>query len=241
MATVKDAKSEDRGERSLTSVRLLAGISADTLRRIEGACRWRVYRTGETIIERGDDSQDVYFLVAGTVHVMNFAASGRFVAYGVLGPGEFFGELAAIDGRPRSATVVADGPCRVAILPAREFGLLVTSNHDIALALLKRLADVIRTCDDRIFDLSSLGAKQLIFLELLRLAEPDPLGSEDWVVFPLPTQTALATNADTTRQTVARILGRLSDDAVVTKKSKALYIHDRQRLESLILHLEGEI
>ena len=101
MATVKDAKSEDRGERSLTSVRLLAGISADTLRRIEGACRWRVYRTGETIIERGDDSQDVYFLVAGTVHVMNFAASGRFVAYGVLGPGEFFGELAAIDGRPR--------------------------------------------------------------------------------------------------------------------------------------------
>ena len=86
-----------------------------------------------------------------------------------------------------------------------------------------------------------MGAKQRIFLELLRLAEPDPLGSEDWVVFPLPTQTALATNADTTRQTVARILGRLSDDAVVTKKSKALYIHDRQRLESLILHLEGEI
>ena len=50
MARVKDAKPDDRAERSLTSVRLLAGISADTLRRIEGACRWRVYRTGETII-----------------------------------------------------------------------------------------------------------------------------------------------------------------------------------------------
>ena len=241
MAGVSDAKADDRAEHSLTSVRLLSRVPKDTLRRIEGACRWRDYRTGESIIEQGDDSQDVYFLVAGTVRVMNFAASGRFVAYGVLKPGEFFGELAAIDGRPRSATVVAESPCRVAILPAHDFGPLVTSNHDIALALLKRLADVIRTCDDRIFDLSSLGAKQRIFLELLRLAEPDPLGSEDWVVFPLPTQTALATNADTTRQTVARILGRLSDDAVVTKKSKALYIHDRQRLESLILHLEGEI
>ena len=240
MASVKDAKSDDRAERSLTSVRLLSHVSADALRRIEDACRWRDYRTGESIIEQGEDSQDVYFLVAGNVRVMNFAASGRFVAYAVLGPGEFFGELAAIDGRPRSATVVGESPCRVAILPAHDFGLLVTSNHDIAFALLKRLADVIRTCDDRIFYLSSLGAKQRIYLELLRLAGPDPMGSEDWIVFPLPTQTALATNADTTRQTVARILDRLSDDAVVTKKTKALYIHDRKRLESLILQVEGE-
>ena len=238
MARVNDANSDDRAEHSLTSVCLLSRVPADALRRIEDVCRWRDYGTGESIIEQGDDSQDVYFLVAGNVRVMNFAASGRFVAYGVLEPGEFFGELAAIDGRPRSATVVAESPCRVAILHAHDFGLLVTSNHDIAIALLKRLADVIRTCDDRIFDLSSLGAKQRIFLELLRLAEPDPIGLEDWVVFPLPTQTALAASADTTRQTVARILDRLSDDAVVTKKSKTLYIHDRQRLESLILQVE---
>jgi CRP-like cAMP-binding protein len=172
---------------------------------------------------------------------LNLAVSGRFVAYAVLGPGDFFGELAAIDGQPRSATVAAESASRVAILPAREFRQLATSNQDVALSLLRRLTDIIRTCDDRIFDLSSLGAKQRIYFELLRLAEPDPSGSGSWVIFPLPTQTALAASADTTRQTVARVIGRLSEDALVTRKPKALYIHDRKRLESLILQVKGEM
>ena len=241
MASEKDFGSDGRAGRSLASIRLLSSMSADALGQVENACRWRNYRAGESIIERGETTQDVYFLISGNARVLNLAVSGRFVAYALLGPGDFFGELAAIDGQPRSATVAAESPSRVAILPAREFRRLATSNQDIALSLLRRLTDIIRTCDDRIFDLSSLGAKQRIYFELLRLAEPDPSGAGDWVIFPLPTQTALAASADTTRQTVARTIGRLSEDGHVTRKSKALYIHDRKRLESLILQVKGEM
>ena len=241
MASEKDSKSDGRAGRSLASIRLLSSMSADALGQVENACRWRSYRAGETIIEREETTRDVFFLISGNVRVLNLAASGRFVAYALLGPGDFFGELSAIDGRSRSATVVAESPSRVAILPAHEFRQLATSNQDIVFSLLKRLTDVIRICDDRIFDLSSLGAKQRIYFELLRLAEPDSSGSGDWVIFPLPTQTALAASADTTRQTVARTIGRLSEDGHVTRKSKALYIHDRKRLESLILQVKGEM
>ncbi len=237
----KDSESDDRTGRSLASIQLLSSMPADALGQVENACRWRGYRAGESIIERGETTQDAYFLISGNVRVLNFATSGRVVAYALLGPGDFFGELAAIDGRPRSATVVAEAPSRVAILPAHEFRQLATSNQDIALSLLRRLTDVIRTCDDRIFDFSSLGAKQRIYLELLRLAEPGPCGSGNWVIFPLPTHTALAANADTTRHTVARTIVRLSEDSLVTRKPKALYIHDRKRLESLILQVKEEM
>ena len=224
--------------RSLASVRLFESFSTQAVRSVGNACRWSTYSSGETIIEKGENSHDVYFLVAGSVRVLNFASSGRVVAYASVGVGSFFGELAAIDGRPRSATVVAEAPCTVAILPAREFRRLITSRPDVALSLLERLAEIIRTCNDRIFDLTSLGAMQRVCVELLRLAEPDLSGSDHWVVDPLPTQTAIARNAGTTRETVARAIARLSAGGMVKRTSKALHIHDRKRLEGLVLRDE---
>ncbi len=102
-------------------------------------------------------------------------------------------------------------------------------------ALLRRLSEVIRLADERITDLSSLGAAQRVCLELLRLAERDPVVGKNWVVYPLPTQANIASRIGTTRETVARMISRLSADGIVERKSKSLYIRDRDRLEALTL------
>ena len=168
----------DSTERSLAAIELLKPLPAVELRQIETRCQWHDYLPDETIIERGQTNQDVYFLLAGRAHVLNFSSSGRAVAFASLGPGQYFGELAAIDGRPRSANVVAATPCRAASLSAREFRLLVASYPDIAFALLKGLAEVVRSGDDRIFDLTSLAPLQRVCIQLLRLAKAEPSGSE---------------------------------------------------------------
>ena len=230
----------DSTERSLAAIELLKPLPAVELRQIETRCQWHDYLPDETIIERGQTNQDVYFLLAGRAHVLNFSSSGRAVAFASLGPGQYFGELAAIDGRPRSANVVAATPCRAASLSAREFRLLVASYPDIAFALLKGLAEVVRSGDDRIFDLTSLAPLQRVCIQLLRLAKAEPSGSENWSISPLPTQAVLAAGADTTRETVARILGRLSARVIVQRSSRTLKILDRNRLETLALKGEGE-
>ncbi len=222
-------------ERALASIKMFGGLPADAMRRVMSKARWRECAPGERIIERGQASQEVYFVVDGNVRVLNFAASGRVVSFATIGPGGFFGELAAIDGQPRSATVVAHTKCALAVLEGEEFRRLVLSFPKVGVALLRRLSEVIRLADERITDLSSLGAAQRVCLELLRLAERDPVVGKNWVVYPLPTQANIASRIGTTRETVARMISRLSADGIVERKSKSLYIRDRDRLEALTL------
>ncbi len=224
-------------ERALASIKMFGGLPADAMRRVMTKARWRECVPGERIIERGQTTQEVYFVVEGNVRVLNFAASGRVVSFATIAPGGYFGELAAIDGQPRSATVVAHTKCTLAVLEGEEFRRLVVSFPKVSVALLRRLSEVIRFADERITDLSSLGAAQRVCLALLRLAEPDPVVGQNWVVYPLPTQANIASRIGTTRETVARMISRLSADGIVERKSKSLYIRDRDRLEALTLEV----
>ena len=62
---------------------------------------------GDTILERGELDKSVYFMIQGCAHVLNYSSSGRAVTYATSAQGEMFGEMAAIDGLPRSAWVCA--------------------------------------------------------------------------------------------------------------------------------------
>ncbi len=71
-------------ERALASNKIFGGLPADAMRRVMGKAKWRECAPGERIIERGQSGQDVYFVVDGTVRVLNFAASGRVVSFASL-------------------------------------------------------------------------------------------------------------------------------------------------------------
>lgn len=220
---------------SLKSNRLLVSLPAAALAEVERACTRHTYAPDAKIIGQGDNSQDVYFILAGVAHVLIYADTGRVVSFASIGPGEYFGELAAIDGKLRSATVVAASRLDVATMPATRFRGLVERHPKFAMTLLQQMAQIIRRCDDRIFNLSSLKAWQRVCLELLHLAAPDPGGMRRWVVYPMPTQKTLAGNVGTTRETVARVLRSLLTDGVIERKGRSYYIRDRGTLESMAL------
>lgn len=203
------------------------------VREIENLCQWETYPPGSWLFERGQDTAHVFFVIQGVVRVLNYSANGRVVRFASVSPGGMFGELAAIDGLPRSATVVADEPCVVAKLGAPDFQNLLKTSPEFAMSVVSRLASIVRACDEQILDLAELNASQRVCLHLLRLADPDPIVPNSWVVYPLPTQATLAGDAGTTRETVARVLGRLSTQGIVQRKGRSLYIRDRERLESL--------
>ena len=220
---------------NLNTVSLLDCLSAAERAGLERQCRWMDFGPGEKIIERGEEYSSVYFLITGTAHVLNYSESGRAVSYAALKDGDVFGELAAIDGLPRSAWVCTITRCIVGAVPGPAFLDLVTSNRNMAMALLKRLAAVIRLGDERLADVSLLGAEQRVCMELIRMAEPDPNDPERYLVFPVPTQTNFANMIGASRETVSRILGRLRDDDIVQRTDKGLAIPDRGRLEQRAL------
>ncbi len=221
----------------LDGVDLLACLSDAERRALERRCTWREFSNGEQILDRNSGSRDVYFVTSGSCEIVNYSLTGREIAFATITEGAYFGELSAIDGEPRSASVVAASACLIASLAPDDFLDLLKQHPETALTVLGGLARVIRICDDRIMDLSTLGAVQRVYVELLRRATPDPVAANSWIIYPKPTQVEIAARASTTRETVARVMSQLSQSGLLARKGKTLYLRDRDRLETLVERL----
>ena len=191
-----------------------------------------IYKAGDTIIEQNDDSKSVYFLISGTVHVLDYSRSHRAVTYASLKDGEMFGEMAAIDDFPRSAWVCAISNCKVISLPGSTFINLLKNNADICLKILRKLSNRIRLSDEKITDVSLFGTEQRVCIELVRMTKLDPrTKSNEYQIKQMPTQANFANIIGSTRETVSRILAKLRDDQIIIKTDSGFVVPDKKQLE----------
>jgi CRP-like cAMP-binding protein len=135
---------------SLEMIGIFAGLSANALARIQRRCSWRRYEQGEPIVNYLDPSSEVFFITAGEAHVTIYSHAGKVVSFGELGAGEVFGEYAAIDQGPRSASVEARTSCLVASMPAPAFRALLETQPTVTLAVLTQLVKRTRTVTRRV-------------------------------------------------------------------------------------------
>lgn len=219
---------------SIAQVPLLEGIGSDDLSALEDSCKWRRYQIGERVFERGSDGREVFFVVEGAVNITSFARNGREVTFATAKAGDVVGELAAIDGGPRSASVVATGDSLLAIMPSHVFVDLIKRNGEVALRLLTRMAGMIRTGDDKVLEISSLRATNLVYAHLLKLAVRDEVAADLWIVKPLPALSEIASHSGTTRELVSSALNQLYPSGLIARRGANLYVLDRAALEAII-------
>ncbi len=224
----------DAEANTLAGISLFKGLDEGERGSIEARCQWRRYKARQTVFDRESTSREIFFVVRGAVRAVNYTLSGREIAFSTLAAGEHFGELAAIDGLPRSASVQAIEDSLLAFLPADAFLDLLRRRGEITFRVAERLVGVVRVSTERIMDLSTLGAIQRVYAELLRLAVPDAASPDLWVVRPVPPEREIAGRASTARETVARALGQLRDGGIVRRKGRNLYILNRARLEQIV-------
>ena len=224
--------------RTLSGIGLFEDLDEAERHRLESRCTWRRYASGETVLERGSESSEVLFIIDGAVNILNISLSGREVAYATLRAGDCFGELAAIDGKPRSASVVATEKTLVAVLASEEFLTVLKEHVEVTFKVLQRLTSMVRMGDVRIMELSTLAATQRVYAEILRMAKPDAAVPGRWVIHPLPPLREIASRIGTTRETVARALSLLYPTGMVRRTGKSLYILDRDKLEETLAALQ---
>ncbi|MBB4268039.1 Crp/Fnr family transcriptional regulator [Roseospira visakhapatnamensis] len=150
-----------------------------------------------------------------------------------MGGGDTFGELSAIDGRMRSARAVALEPTILAVLDGPTFMSLVQQHPALSIALLRRVAGYLRNSNQRMYNLSTLTAKQRVYMQLMRLAEVNPDRPMEWIISPLPAHTDIAFWSGTKRETVAAAIGWLAREGVVMRQNRALIIRQPSRLKAL--------
>jgi CRP/FNR family cyclic AMP-dependent transcriptional regulator len=197
--------------------------------------RWteRSYRHNELIVAHGDSGRDVYFLLAGRARVTLFSEDGREIAYRDIEPDEIFGELAGIDGKARSASVVALGATRAARLPGAAFREIVHTHPSFAWMLLEHLSAQLRRMTDRVYEFSTLVVRKRLILELLRRAEE--IGPVDGQVSisPAPTHFELAATISTHREAVSREMSALHKRGLIEKRGSSLILRDLAALAAL--------
>lgn len=224
---------------SLDNVRLLADLAPADRERLARMCRWKKFAQGEQIIDSQGESRDVYFIVAGSVRIANYSLSGREVTLADFAAGDYFGELAAIDGAPRSASVAALEETTVAALPPEHFLRLVTEHPSLAKAVMRNLTRVVRSSTERIMDLSTLGANNRVHAELLRLARAVSTDGRRAEIKPIPHHSDIASRVSTTRETVARVFSDLARSGVVKRQKDSLLVMELHELEELVQNVRG--
>ncbi len=234
MAEPAELKKETEERRSLAQVKLFSCLGDDEREALERDLTWRRYRAGERVFERGSQSSEVFFVIEGAVNVVSFSSTGREITFAEVGVGETVGELAAIDGQPRSASVVATEDSLLAIQPAESFIELLKRNGEIAFTLLQRMSGIVRKGTDRVIQVSTVAATIRVYSELLKRAEQDPTVPDLWVIKPLPPFRELASKAGTTLELVSNPLNRLYPSGLIRRKGNNLYVMDRSALEELV-------
>ena len=229
---------EDQG--NLSGIGIFADLPRDDLDRVGRRCRWRRYRTDQQILGHLDRTADVYFIVDGKVRAIAFALNGKEVQFRDIGAGEIFGEFAAIDNQPRAADVVALEDSIVASLPAKTFQDVLHDYPAVSLAVLKLLVKQVRVLTERVFEYATLGAKNRLHAELLRLAREHMTDENAAAISPIPTHAEIGQRITSHREAVTRELSALSRMGLVTRQGSALIVPDVARLERLVKEVLGE-
>jgi CRP-like cAMP-binding protein len=229
-----DTQTVDSKDRTLDGIELLVEAPPDVVRGLEDTCRWVEYKPNQIIVDRDDESTDVFFIVKGDVKVMDFLADDQEIVLAELGAGSSFGEMSAIDASRRSARVSALTPTTLAALPSKAFRRLLMDCPGISIMLLKRFASLIRTLNNRVTSLSTLSPHQRVYYELLRMSEPNAQGDGTWMIHFLPKHEDIASWSGTSREDVAMAIGHLAREGIVGRKHKSLVIKDHGRLQMLL-------
>ena len=220
----------------VNGLQLFGELPREALEAIASRCRVRKFDSGEHVVHLHDESSDLFFVLEGSVRVLLYSPSGRDVSFRDLRDGEVFGELAAIDGGPRSASVVANEGSRLAVMSRDAFMELALNHPSVAQALLQHLVGLIRRYSQRVYELSAMGVEERVRMQLLRLAWETSDGAESAVLDPAPSLADLASLVSTTREAVSREISRLSRQGLVERKGRSLIVHDIAGLSDTLEH-----
>ena len=225
---------------ALEQVRIFAPLTEDELTILAENCSWSRHEVASQVLAEDTPCDEVYFICNGRVSAKTFSDAGKEITFAELGQGDVFGELAALDGQPRSSFVVTLEESLLASLSARVFNELLDSHPKVMRALIVELTARLRRADEKVFEFSALNTSNRINAELLRLASMHPTKGGAVEIIPPPTHADLASRTNTTRESVTRTLNQLKQGGLIEATRQCLTIFDPDTLTKLIRDSETD-
>lgn len=177
------------------------------------------YPKNTILFMEGDDSNQLFIIETGKVKVFVTSEDGKQVILNFMGPGEYFGELALIDGQPRSASVMTVADTSVVTVSRKKFQQFIAEHPDYALEMMEQLVHRIRDLTDSVKDMALLDVYGRVSQLLIRLA--DESGK---ITSPKLTHQEIANMVGASREMVSRIMKELAVGEYIDQQSDAIVI-----------------
>ncbi|KYC38220.1 hypothetical protein WA1_38420 [Scytonema hofmannii PCC 7110] len=194
----------------------------------------RTHPANQVILLENDWGGSVYFIMEGWVKIRTYNLEGKEVTLNILGKGELFGEMAALDEVPRSTDVITLTPTAIGSMPSQDFlKLLYTepmAGVRLAQLMARRLRQVNRRLRLRESDSQSRVADTLLFL-----AEGQGKKAQAGTEIPNLPHRELSSLSGLARETVTRVLTRLEKKGLIRREQDVLCIPDLLALERMIV------
>lgn len=225
---------------NLNTIDILSRVEPGRLRILANNCVWRAFSKGESILSTADGSTDVHLLVEGRVRVNILSIGGREVALREIAAGGSFGELAAVDGYNRSATVTALEDSIIASLTSDTFWVLMREEPTVAAHVMQGLARLVRDLTNRVVETTTLTVPVRLRMELIRMARQAGISNNSARLVRFPVHADLASRIGATREAITRELGRLDRAGLIDRQGSAVVIRDFAALLSSIKDIQPD-
>ena len=215
----------------LRKIPLLINLEDDEMRKVRADLRVRRYAKRDVVLQKGASGDYLLFLLSGQLQVIDVTQDGRAIGLRMLAPGDFFGEIAVINGSLRSASVIALSPVLVALLPRATALHLFSHSPSVANQMLRFLANKVQRDSEfrALLSIHNTSKRIYTFIELLKEKKGDDLP----VVENLPTHQDIANMINTSRETVTRTLLMLAQQGIIKKGTHRLIIINPEALQKL--------
>jgi len=204
---------------------LFADLDDRELASIVSVAKTRRYAKDDVIFH-ADESGDVFCLIReGQVKVTMISPEGKEIILAILGPGDFFGEMALLDDEPRSATVIATEPLDLVTIWRSDFLQILAENFSITRKVLAEISRRLRSASNRIESLATMdvyGRLARFFLDLAR--DQGKVLENGYVAVTRPTHQAIANMIGTSRETVSRLIHDLMRQGLLLSEGKTIYL-----------------
>jgi CRP-like cAMP-binding protein len=230
--TASASKQERRA--FLESVELFAGLGPAPLDRLVELSVTKSLAPGDVLCHKGDEAGQLYGVLSGRLKAVGSSSDGREVVFVVMGPGEVTGEIALIDGRPRSATIVAMEDSQLLVLGRRDFLAILREDKDAAIQLCQVLAAYVRRLSDTVEDAYYHKLPVRLAKKLLVLARQHGEETAEGLRIGVKlSQRELGELVGKTREAVNKQLRGWAEQEVLATVDGHVVIRDRERLEDI--------
>lgn len=193
---------------------LFDGLAVEQTRAVLGLARRRKFSRGEVVFHEGDPGDTLHLVDRGHVAVRVTTPLGDMATLRIIGPGEYFGELALVSPAPRSATITALEPTETLVLHRDQINRIRLEHPDVEQALLDLVVGEVRRLSAALLDAMYAPVPLRLARQLVGLARSYQADAQGRVVIPL-TQDDLASLCGTTRPTINQLIGKLTDNKLL--------------------------